>query len=625
MRNRFLAVAVAVLVLPATVLAATWTVKPDGSGDSPSIKAAILAASNGDVILLTDGTFSGAANRDFSYDKKAITIESVNGPAATIIDCGGLKGARFVRRETETSVLRGVTIVNGAPAIECHPGSPLIENCVITAAVNWGVLAGVETNEILLPSTPRFEHCTISNCTSAMSTLLGGEIRFNNSIVTGCGNTYGALTGFFTATNSQFISNSVGVQFGLTANFPSGGSLTGCSFVGNTNTAVIIKVASSPYTVNVSGCHFENNHPAITLENGPSAIIDGCTFVSNSASNGGGAIRADSGGSLTVTNSVFCQNASTSGAAIYALQQPCTIIGNTIVYNSSSPGAALHLVGSLSTGVVDNNLVAFNGHGPGILCESGANPTLSCNDIFANAGGDAICGTDGGNNISLEPWLCSLGCADPGLYVGSPCAPENNACGVQIGARGVTCVTVPVMFQTASARVSGKSVRVEWTVVTDEEIVGFSIVRATGSSSLLVAERLPSETREFVDDEAAPNTQYSYRVIATTSSGDVFQSQAVDVRTPRDVLALSQNQPNPFNPSTRIDYSLPVASMVDIAVFDVAGRRVATLVAGPRPAGRGSIVWQGRDDDGQSVASGIYVCRMVANGDVRTVKMVLLK
>ena len=46
MRNRFLAVAVAVLVLPAAVLAATWTVKPDGTGDSPSIKAAILAASN---------------------------------------------------------------------------------------------------------------------------------------------------------------------------------------------------------------------------------------------------------------------------------------------------------------------------------------------------------------------------------------------------------------------------------------------------------------------------------------------------------------------------------------------------------------------------------------------------
>ncbi|HXS08850.1 MAG TPA: hypothetical protein VN852_02595, partial [Candidatus Krumholzibacteria bacterium] len=64
MRNRLFAVAVALLVLPATVLAATWTVKPDGTGDSPSIKAAILAASNGDVILLTDGTFSGAANRD---------------------------------------------------------------------------------------------------------------------------------------------------------------------------------------------------------------------------------------------------------------------------------------------------------------------------------------------------------------------------------------------------------------------------------------------------------------------------------------------------------------------------------------------------------------------------------
>ena len=623
MRNRLFAVAVALLVLPATVLAATWTVKPDGTGDSPSIKAAILAASNGDVILLTDGTFSGAANRDFSYDKKAITIESVNGPAATIIDCGGLQGARFLRRETETSVLRGVTIVNASIGIECRPGSPLIENCVITGPVSWGVMAGVENNEILLPSSPRFENCTISNCSFGMVTLLGGEIRFNNSVATGCGSAYSAGRGFFTAKNSQFISNSSGVLFGLSASFLAGGSLTGCSFVGNTNTAVSIKVASSPYTVNVSGCYFENNHPAITLENGPSANIDGCTFVSNSSANGG-AIRADSGGSLTVTNSIFCQNSSTSGAAIYALQQPCTISGNTIVHNSSSPGAALHLAGSLSTGAVDNNLVAFNTHGPGILCESGANPTLSCNDIFANAGGDAICGTDGGNNISLEPWLCSQDCTDVGLMVGSPCAPENNACGVQIGARGVMC-PVPVMFQNASARVSGKSVVVEWSVIADEEIIKFSIVRETNGSSRVIAERLSPQTRELVDDGVNPNTEYRYKVIATTGSGDVFQSQAIGVRTPRAELELSQNQPNPFNPSTRIDYSLPAASVVDIAVFDVAGRRVATLVAGPRPAGRGSTVWQGRDDGGQPVASGIYVCRMAANGDVRTMKMVLLK
>jgi len=623
MRNRLFAVAVALLVLPATVLAATWTVKPDGTGDSPSIKAAILAASNGDVILLTDGTFSGAANRDFSYDKKAITIESVNGPAATIIDCGGLQGARFLRRETETSVLRGVTIVNASIGIECRPGSPLIENCVITGPVSWGVMAGVENNEILLPSSPRFENCTISNCSFGMVTLLGGEIRFNNSVATGCGSAYSAGRGFFTAKNSQFISNSSGVLFGLSASFLAGGSLTGCSFVGNTNTAVSIKVASSPYTVNVSGCYFENNHPAITLENGPSANIDGCTFVSNSSANGG-AIRADSGGSLTVTNSIFCQNSSTSGAAIYALQQPCTISGNTIVHNSSSPGAALHLAGSLSTGAVDNNLVAFNTNGPGILCESGANPTLSCNDIFANAGGDAICGTDGGNNISLEPWLCSQDCTDVGLMVGSPCAPENNACGVQIGARGVMC-PVPVMFQNASARVSGKSVVVEWSVIADEEIIKFSIVRETNGSSRVIAERLSPQTRELVDDGVNPNTEYRYKVIATTGSGDVFQSQAIGVRTPRAELELSQNQPNPFNPSTRIDYSLPAASVVDIAVFDVAGRRVATLVAGPRPAGRGSTVWQGRDDGGQPVASGIYVCRMAANGDVRTMKMVLLK
>ncbi len=69
---------------------------------------------------------------------------------------------------------------------------------------------------------------------------------------------------------------------------------------------------------------------------------------------------------------------------------------------------------------------------------------------------------------------------------------------------------------------------------------------------------------------------------------------------------LRQNYPNPFNPSTRIEFSLNQAQSVDLAVFDLAGRRVATLVRGALESGEHAVNWNGRSDNGAAVASGRY-------------------
>lgn len=91
------------------------------------------------------------------------------------------------------------------------------------------------------------------------------------------------------------------------------------------------------------------------------------------------------------------------------------------------------------------------------------------------------------------------------------------------------------------------------------------------------------------------------------------------------VFALEQNVPNPFNPSTTINFSIPSAARVDLVVYDVTGRRVATLVQHDMPAGRASVTWQGLDDRGNRVASGVYFYRLVAGSKLQTRKMVLLK
>ena len=88
---------------------------------------------------------------------------------------------------------------------------------------------------------------------------------------------------------------------------------------------------------------------------------------------------------------------------------------------------------------------------------------------------------------------------------------------------------------------------------------------------------------------------------------------------------LYNNQPNPFNPSTRIRFELSHAGPVRLAVFDLQGRLVATLVAGRVEVGPHVADWRGADASGRSVASGVYFCRLEAEGKVRTRTMVLLK
>ncbi len=84
--------------------------------------------------------------------------------------------------------------------------------------------------------------------------------------------------------------------------------------------------------------------------------------------------------------------------------------------------------------------------------------------------------------------------------------------------------------------------------------------------------------------------------------------------------------PNPFNPSTQIRFVLPRAARVSLRVFDIAGRRVATLLDGARrDAGEQALVWDGRDDAGQALPSGVYLYRLEA-GELRaTRKLTLLK
>ena len=88
---------------------------------------------------------------------------------------------------------------------------------------------------------------------------------------------------------------------------------------------------------------------------------------------------------------------------------------------------------------------------------------------------------------------------------------------------------------------------------------------------------------------------------------------------------LAQNYPNPFNPTTAIQYRLAEEGPVELTIFDLMGQRVRQLISGDHTAGSHQVIWDGRGDNGMSVASGVYFYRLRSSGGGITRRMLLLR
>ncbi len=118
--------------------------------------------------------------------------------------------------------------------------------------------------------------------------------------------------------------------------------------------------------------------------------------------------------------------------------------------------------------------------------------------------------------------------------------------------------------------------------------------------------------------------------VAVGTHGRGTFSISVPLGTPAEDLpgavpALAQNVPNPFNPQTSISFNLPADGPVRLTVYDVSGKRVRTLVDEPREAGLHQVTWQGDDDGGRQVASGVYLYRLDAGAVHEVRRMTLVR
>ena len=88
---------------------------------------------------------------------------------------------------------------------------------------------------------------------------------------------------------------------------------------------------------------------------------------------------------------------------------------------------------------------------------------------------------------------------------------------------------------------------------------------------------------------------------------------------------LQPNYPNPFNPETRIQFGIPEAQSVKIAIYDILGRKINELVNETLPAGTHTVTWNGTSETGQKVSSGIYFYVLVTQDQQLVRKMILNK
>jgi hypothetical protein len=188
-----------------------------------------------------------------------------------------------------------------------------------------------------------------------------------------------------------------------------------------------------------------------------------------------------------------------------------------------------------------------------------------------------------------------------------------------------------------SVKVSTSSPELFWYLPTATKVNSTYEVQLALDSSFSNAKTF-SSTKSFVQVNSLSAGNYYWKVRSKDSVGNVSSYSgigqfsvnsvtAVDNKkneVPKE-FAVSQNYPNPFNPSTVINYALPKTSLVSIKIYDVLGQEVKTLMNFERQAGNYSAQWNGDNNLGQHVSTGIYIYRVTAGQYVKSMKMILLK
>jgi hypothetical protein len=167
--------------------------------------------------------------------------------------------------------------------------------------------------------------------------------------------------------------------------------------------------------------------------------------------------------------------------------------------------------------------------------------------------------------------------------------------------------------------------RVDLMPVSANHTVDGNILSLVTASDDQTANLIPGQAIELAFDasEMQPLQPGYVREFVFTAKG--YYTTYSGPATLPQVYELEQNYPNPFNPSTVIYYTLPTATDVTMVVYNTLGQKVKTLVATSQIAGQHSVEWDGTDETGSSVSSGVYFYKLITADYSATRKMILIK
>lgn len=578
-------------------------------GQSTTIDGFVLQNGNGTVdVTPVPGRYGGALR----------VIEA----AATIANC-----------EMRANTAGPAGVFGGGGAVYAADANIAVENCYIhdNHATRGGAL-------YLFRSTARLTHNTIEHNTVAAGDALPPEgagiavEECSSVIVTGnvVRNNVGAYRG-----GGIWVANAGPVTV-------AGGELCDHSAVNNGAGAY---ATGSSLLMNEVTCSRNASSlfgGAVAAEDSSIVFISKCLFGRNAAFGGAGVMV--SGGDAFVANSLFVGNsASFSGGAIYlGSTRAGAVIGNTIDRNAGSMGAGGAFLVDASIAVLNNIVVNSIGDG---LSSTGASPSASYNLVWNSSGSDYVGMSAGPGSLSHDPLFADTSSTDyhlalhsPAIDAGEPSVEnlDTDRSRGDMGRFGAHSLAMdqPSYPQGVTVGVANGEVTIAWQPNPEDDVDFYAVYCDTIDGFVPTAENFVGTSSDTALTLPQPSDTTYYRVSAVDTAGYAsgYSTQvssapvASGIGPGSDLLdQLAQNVPNPFNPTTTIEYAIARRSRVQLNVYDVRGRHVKTLV--DRNVGPDSyrVVWDGRNSAGNSVASGVYFYRLVAEGFVATKKMVLLR
>jgi predicted outer membrane repeat protein len=558
--------------------AATWYVKADGSGDVPTIQGAVNYSSDWDTILVAAGRYTGEGNKNIDVLERTLVIRSESGAHETIIDCqNDGRGFRFVSGEGPATRLENITIANGyiemgdGGGIWCSGSSPTIRNCIF---------------------------------------------RNNNAEDNGGG---------------------------LCCSNDASPAITGCEFIGN----------EARYGGGI--CCLSNSTPSIVE----------CVMARNTAHGGGGVYLSDADASLSQCLVVNNEANLAGGVGIAGVTAPAAprISRTTIAGNRANLFAGgLDCINSmpvLSTSHADRNSIYHNTAGQGGDNLRTNTPLEEAQHIFwgrvDDSTADSLSVADGmllNAAVSVDWWPMSTrprtvvrqlrSMSDTLYFPELKVALEMQS----ISIFGDTTVTVTAWPDSTPPQTpAGQPLRKWYDIIPGSALMAYTAHLTLdylqsefdssdiGDEASLYCARfrenrwnaVPGSVDTEQNRVECATSQFSIWAIGGQGGPLTAADQGLSGEVRPHAFRLNPNYPNPFNAATQISFSLPRESPVTVEIFNVTGQRVRVLTRSRLPCGDHLLSWDGSDQAGRPVGSGLYLCRLQAGDLSAACKIVLLR